>query len=686
MENSPRWLGALARATRACVTAPSLQAGLHGIAQALDGAELATLLLARRDGAQALSAGFRFSEPFRARALAKRDDGVGAGLSGPVATLPLPLQRKLAGEKVDWYAAIACEGDGWRVELHLGAAEALPDELIRALADLLQLATRAGPLSEAPLLRAAVDGLTSGLLVTDGEGRIALANVAAWECLRLSPERAVGRSLVELSPPLAPFLEPLTPGEQRTVLLGGADGGRALGFTSSPGSGGEGREIIFRELTGLTERSRMAAAIADAEQRFCAVFDQMTSGVMLTDREGRVVLANRAALACLHLVEEATLGTQLGDALAGAEALLQETKPGEQRQASLKVDDGPARTIGFTTTTSSAGQKISVFRDLTEIVEADRRRKRTEQLVHLGGLVAKLSHELKNPMASLLAGLQALETSALSSPDELSIVRTLLAEVRGASAVVARILDSVRSPVLRPQLQALDPLLAQCRDSLAAVASRRGQRLDLAPSPTPGSAVVDAVAMGRVLANLVQNALESTDEPQRVRIGWRALDAAERERRVPGFPCEVGALFVEDEGSGVPAEILARMFDPFITTKRGGNGLGLSIVHEIVEMHGGVVDLATGFLPGGRGTRFEVLLRLGERRPCKDVLAREHRENHASCPVDAAGAHYHCWTALGMAAHLETGQWLARCQACPVYLAGNLGHFFRGRRGSSASK
>lgn len=684
MDPQVPWLGVLARATHACAAAPSLQGALESIARALDGADLASLLLARNGEAPELSAGARFSESFRARAAAARGSLIaGAALQGPAASFPAFLREALAEENLRWCATAAAERDGWHLELYLGAAQPLPGGFADALLDLLQLAAGATRPTGQALLSAVVDELPSGLLVTDAEGRVSLANAAAWECLGLSPEGVLGRPLVEASAALAPFLEPLPQGEQRTVFLVGAGGGRALGFTSRPGPGGAGRVVLFRELTELTERSRMAAAVADAEQRFCAVFDQMTSGVMLTDREGRVVLANRAALSCLHLSEASTLGSRLSDALPGAKALLQDTKPGEQRQVSVKVDGGPPRAIGFTTTTSSAGQKICVFRDLTEMVEADRRRKRTEQLAHLGGLVAKLSHELKNPMASLLAGLQALEASAVASPDELSIVRTLLAEVRRASAVVARILDSVRSPVLRPQLQPLDPLLIQCRDSLAAVAQRRGQRLELAPSLRPGSAVVDGVALGRVLANLVQNALESTEKPQRVRMGWRELDAAERDRRLPGFPGPICAIYVEDEGSGVPPELLMRIFDPFITTKREGNGLGLSIVHEIVEMHGGVVDVATGLLAGGRGSRFEVLLRLGDRPPCRAILAEEHEKNHSCCPVDAAGAHYHCWTTLGMAAHLETGQWLPQCQTCPVYLAGNLGHYFRRRRAQS---
>src|SRR5258705_10091860 len=139
-------------------------------------------------------------------------------------------------------------------------------------------------------------------------------------------------------------------------------------------------------------------------------------------------------------------------------------------------------------------------------------------------------------------------------------------------------------------MQPLD-MTALLRDAAAAYAGAAGIRISVAAPPAL-SALGDARLLSRILANLVGNAVEALGRGGEVRL------SAERH----GERVEVA---VEDDGPGVAAAILPRLFDPYFSAKSGGTGLGLAIAKKLVEEHGGSIS-AENRAPSGLRVRFDL--------------------------------------------------------------------------------
>jgi signal transduction histidine kinase len=531
--------------------------------------------------------------------------------------------------------------------------------------------------SQDELLRLIFSTSTSAFLAADVGGRILMMNPAAIGCLRIRDPNVKGKLLWEVVPGAEALLQGKIQGEQRSTQLRFPDGNLVtLGFSTTLIEEKDIRIVVFRELGEVTERVRMKAKLVLYEERIRRTFESMTSGVLVTDDAGVISLVNPAALKFLQQVApESLVGKSLGDVIPGSEVLLCETRSGEQLTATVMLKDGAKGTIGYTTTIiPQDGQRIIVFRDVTKTLEMDQRRSRAEQLAQVGEVAAKLSHDIKNPIASVLAGLQILERDRSLLSESKVILQTVIEEVRTLSKAVGVLLDSARPRPISPKPTNIITLMRSCFQANVSMAKRMEVTLHLLEPRENIVANVDEQAMNRVLSNLVQNALEACSPQEQVWIGWRKLDNIEKATLFPGFPGEVVSIFVEDEGPGIPKEVLGNIFKPFFTTKKTGTGLGLSVVHDLVISHGGLIEVTTGVLKQGRGTRFEILLPSGRRNPCFEV-SHACRMDCDTCPVKQNNAEYVCWTILGKSSWLERGKWDAVCEQCPVCLAGNLEHY-----------
>jgi signal transduction histidine kinase len=140
---------------------------------------------------------------------------------------------------------------------------------------------------------------------------------------------------------------------------------------------------------------------------------------------------------------------------------------------------------------------------------------------------------------------------------------------------------------------------------LAPMALKSRVRLEWEKGEPPALAVVDAGQIQQTVANLIINAIQASQEG-RVLVGLDTV-AMTNGTGQNGKPQEYFRLYVQDDGPGIPQEVLPRIFAPFYTTKTSeeGTGLGLSIAQEIVREHGGWIDVST---EPGRGSRFSICL------------------------------------------------------------------------------
>ena len=236
----------------------------------------------------------------------------------------------------------------------------------------------------------------------------------------------------------------------------------------------------------------------------------------------------------------------------------------------------------------------------------------TEKLASLGRLSASVAHEINNPLAGILTYVKLIGRrlrTAAPGPDEVLAILQQLAlverETQRCSTIVRNLLDF--SKQREPSFKSVD-LAAVLEEALSLVANRLAlQGIELVKDAETSLPIwADFGQVRQALLNVLVNACDAMPQGGRLRLSARAarLGSAEGQGKAPSSGTNAGRPFAEvivtDTGSGILPEHLAKIFDPFFSTKEKGTGLGLSVVYGIVEKHGGRIAVESEV---GRGAR-----------------------------------------------------------------------------------
>jgi two-component system sensor histidine kinase PilS (NtrC family) len=340
---------------------------------------------------------------------------------------------------------------------------------------------------------------------------------------------------------------------------------------------------------------RLAAkegALAEITALHESIVASLTSGLLTVDLSGRVTYLNPAGeqLTGLRLAE--VRGSPTAERFA---AFREATPRGEEeweapggRKLRLGYSAFPLRGPGG----APIGSAV-IFQDLTALRELEDAMQRSRRLADLGRVAAGLAHELRNPLAAMSGSLELLQSNGSLPPDERRLMDIVLREAFRLNGLVTDLLEYTRPAPLRRVQTDLSVLLDEALQVFAndpAAARVRVER-DL----TPVSIACDPDQTRQVFWNLVVNAAQAA-----------AREGGVGRVRVACRPDARGArIVVEDDGPGIPAADLSRIFLPFFTTKQNGTGLGLPTVQRVVDAHHGSVAVESS---PGRGTRFVVQL------------------------------------------------------------------------------
>ena len=269
--------------------------------------------------------------------------------------------------------------------------------------------------------------------------------------------------------------------------------------------------------------------------------------------------------------------------------------PGGQRR--VKTAEG--RELIFEEERRSAphGGTIVTLRDVTEAVLKAQQATREDRLAAMGRMAAELAHEIRNPLGSLSLFSGMLVQDLADQPGPLELARKMQEGVGRLNRVVGNTLAFSRD--LHPKPSGV-PLRNLWEDAI-----RHATLAEIVPwdnhIPEQATWHGDPDLLRQVTQNLLQNAtraLEDTDNP---RITLNAV-----EEHMEGLP--FWHLTLSDNGCGIPAEALSKVFDPFFSTFGGGTGLGLAVCHRIIVAHGGLLFIESQV---GRGTTVHLRLPAG---------------------------------------------------------------------------
>ena len=229
------------------------------------------------------------------------------------------------------------------------------------------------------------------------------------------------------------------------------------------------------------------------------------------------------------------------------------------------------------------------------VEERERELVRSERLAAVGKMAAMITHEVRNPLSSIALNTELLEEELAQMPGEArDICRSITREVDRLTAITEEYLSFARLPKPRLAPGALpalvDDLARFVREDLAS----RQVVLEVSHAADVPPALCDEAQIRQALLNLVRNASEAVAGRGggHVWVRTRATDTHV-------------AVEVADDGPGIAAELRERLFDPFVSTKDGGTGLGLALTHQIVRDHGGAIHVTS---KPGEGATFTIEL------------------------------------------------------------------------------
>ena len=214
---------------------------------------------------------------------------------------------------------------------------------------------------------------------------------------------------------------------------------------------------------------------------------------------------------------------------------------------------------------------------------------RSERLATYGQLVGTVSHELRNPLSVIDTSAYLLKARVESDPRSMQHVERIASQVRTASDIINQLLSMIQSRDVVHETVDLCDIIDAAAETCPGLAAVRFTREGL---DQPISVSGDATQLGQVFKNLFQNALEAVQADPAVSVHAQAAGS-----RV--------VVSVHDNGTGVDAAIKDRLFEPLVTSKPRGVGLGLALVKRVIEAHGG--SIRAGERPLG-GAMFEINL------------------------------------------------------------------------------
>jgi len=347
--------------------------------------------------------------------------------------------------------------------------------------------------------------------------------------------------------------------------------------------------ILSARLQGYAQKlAEQRREHADLEHFNLLILQNITSGLILVDNEGQILLANKIAEQICAIRASKVTGMPITTALRGFTWPLPQIQV-ERGELNFTNAAGKQLVLGYSATPIQQGESVNIllmFQDLTQIKRLEQNLKREEHLASIGSLSAGLAHEIRNPLASLGGSVQLLQEKNFPATEQ----RLFNIIVREAGRLNHLVDDFLNFANPRNPVKKTVDINSILKDVLhLAQGSRQFADIQIHSS-----------------CNDVWH--ENVDEEQIKQVVWNLLGNAASFCPAGGkihcASCNQSRSFwVDDSGPGVDPELGDSIFEPFTTSRADGTGLGLAIAHAFVRANGASIEYAAA--PGG-GARFKV--------------------------------------------------------------------------------
>lgn len=417
-------------------------------------------------------------------------------------------------------------------------------------------------------------------------------------CLQLGPSRELqGQSLrIFVGMDVAPFESARAEDLRHTLLISAIL--LASGFA--------GVVSLFWAHSYRVSRRQLLDTRALASE----VVANLPVGCVVTDREGRIVLVNPEASRIAASGKPVPPGAPAADLLPPALLALAPSSGAEPAVLDQELEcdfDGSGKRLvplrasatGIVTEENEFIGQLFILSDLREVRKLEEQVRRSEKLAAVGNLAAGVAHEIRNPLSSIKGYATFFRGKFPPGSEEAEAAQVMAREVDRLNRVISELLEFARPSDIRLEPVHLPELVEHALRLVKPDAEHNQVRVRVnaaeAMAPTP----VDPDRISQALLNLFLNAIQAMPKGGELSVRLTQEGNGQGARRA--------VVEIADQGEGIAPEDVAKIFDPYFTTKGAGTGLGLAIVHKIIEAHHGEIKVISA---QGKGSVFTLRLPL----------------------------------------------------------------------------
>ncbi len=376
--------------------------------------------------------------------------------------------------------------------------------------------------------------------------------------------------------------------------------------------------LVSNKIERIGQRMRNVEEVFSAlRENIDQILGSLQDGILLFTGDGRAVLVSEAARRFLQRDRQAILGMQpseifdrstvlgrtLCDAFDARVHVIQEevrTETGQRLQVSVDFihDDQTGQGLGALVTLHDL--------ESAELIESELELSR--RMAAIGRLTSGVGHEVKNPINAIVVHLELLKNKLAdaSVPNATRHLEVIETEIRRLDRVVQTLVDFSRPVELQLREQDLRSVIGDVLTLASVELATRNVTLVSHMPETPLVANVDADLLKQAALNVIQNGAQAMPDGGVLEVTLEEERHVETDRPRPQG-VRTAVLRISDQGHGIPAEILEKIFDLYFTTKSGGSGIGLAMTYRILQLHQGNIEVQS---EPGRGTEFRLRIPL----------------------------------------------------------------------------